>query len=286
MFFPADNMNVNSANTFFANSGIGSWEELTKVEEGMKARIAELAHPLFDGIFTNERNNREFDAPNVYQYHPLKVNNASIQNEIIKMENGANFLLESKIGNGLIYTFSVFPGDAWTDFHVKTVFAPILFRATQIMSSTQQVRAGQEIGYYKPHSLRTTSQEQIQMLAQDGFTLIPEQYSQGGATVLNFDKLEMKEGNYRIVQGDSLLEIISFNISDEESRLDFINADKLRTRLDQAGYSSIQLLEANPEDIRERVEIEKQGLPLWKYFIVFAIVFLIAEILMLRFGKQ
>lgn len=286
MFFPADNMNVASANTFFANSGIGTLGELLTVQEGAKAKVAELAHPLFDGIFTNERSNREFDAPNVYKYYPIQVNNNSIQNEIITMENGDNFLLESKIGNGLIYTFSVFPGDAWTDFHVKTVFAPMLFRATQIMSQTQQVQAGQQIGYYQPHSLRTTGQEQIQMVAEDGFTLIPEQYVQGGATVLNFEKLALKEGNYRIMQGDSLLEIVSFNISDYESKLEFIGTDKLRARLNQAGYGNIQLLEADPDAIRERVQIEKQGLPLWKYFIVFAIVFLIAEILMLRFGKQ
>lgn len=286
MFFPADKMNVASANTFFTNTGIGTLGELTTVQDGVKAQIAELAHPLFDGIFTNERSNREFDAPNVYQYHPIKPNNTSIQNEIIKMDNGENFLLESKIGSGMIYSFSVFPGDSWTDFHVKTVFAPMLFRATQIMSQTQQVQAGQQIGYYQPHSLRTTSQEQIQMVAQDGFTLIPEQYLQGGATVLNFEKLALQEGNYRIMQGDSLLEIISFNISDYESKLEFIGSDQLRKRLDQAGYNNIQLIAADAEEIRERVQIEKQGLPLWKYFIVFAIVFLLAEVLMLRFGKQ
>lgn len=286
MFFPSDDMNLTGANAFFANAGIGTLGELTAVQDGIKARIAELAHPLFDGIFTDERSNREFDAPNVYQYHPIQPNNNSIQNEIIKMENGANFLLESKIGSGLFYTFSVFPGDAWTDFHVKTVFAPLLFRATQIMSQTQQVQVGQQIGFYQPHSLRTTGREQIQMVAMDGFTLIPEQYVQGGSTILNFEKLNLKEGNYRIMQGDSLLEIISFNISDYESRLEFIGVDQLRKRLDQAGYNNIQLLEADAENIRERVQIEKQGLPLWKYFIVFAILFLLAEILMLRFGKQ
>ncbi len=286
MFFPADEMNLSGANAFFNNSGIGNLQALTSVQEGMKARLAELNHPLFDGIFTNERNNREFDAPNVYKYHPIKVNNNSIQNEIIKMENGDIFLLESKIGDGMIYTFSVFPGDSWTDFHVKTVFAPIILRATQIMSQTQKQQIGQEIGYFQPHSLRTSSQNQIQMVAQDGFSLIPEQYVQGGSTILNFEKLALKEGNYRIMQGDSLLEIISFNISDYESKLDFIGVDLLRKQLNQAGYEGIQLLEADPEDIRQRVQIEKQGLPLWKYFIVFALVFLLAEILMLRFGKQ
>ena len=104
------------------------------------------------------------------------------------------------------------------------------------------------------------------MVAQDGFTLIPEQYVQGGSTILNFDKLDLREGNYRIMQGDSLLEIISFNISDYESKLEFLGSDQLRKRLDQAGYPDIQLLEANPEEIRERVQIEKQGLPLVEIF--------------------
>jgi hypothetical protein len=285
MFFPGKEMKLSSINAFFTQAGIGRFGELTKVENGVKANGVELAHPIFDGVFTEERRRREFDAPSVYQYHPLKVNNASVQNLIIRMENQQPFLLESRVGEGIFYTFTVFPGDAWTDFHVKTAFAPILFRATQIMSQTQNVQAGQEIGFYEPKSLQASGTEQIEMVGPEGIRLIPEQYKQGGSTILKFDELALTEGNYQIMQGDELLEILSFNISDQESKLDFLPKDKLRNRLDRAGYEGIQLLESSAQAIKNQIQVEKEGLPLWKYFVIFALIFLLIEILLLRFSR-
>ncbi|MEL6592247.1 MAG: hypothetical protein AAFQ68_19275, partial [Bacteroidota bacterium] len=109
----------------------------------------------------------------------------------------------------------------------------------------------------------------------------PEQYTQGGATTLVFEQMAIQEGVYDIVQEEEVLEKIAFNISDLESKLDYLDTKLLEETLKQEGLSQIQLLPALPDSITSLVKEEKEGVPLWKYFVWIAIIFLSVEILIL-----
>jgi hypothetical protein len=286
LLFPGKDMNLESVNAWLASLQAGSFQPLQTVQTGSKASVVDLDHPLFEGIFTGERRNREFDAPMVYQYYPFQVNNTSIQNRIMSLENQQPILLESRVGDGLLFTFTVFPGDAWTDFHVKTSFAPILFRATQIMNQTHNVQTGQEIGAFTPKAVRAVYQELISLVDENGLETKPLQRTQGGLTYLDFSQMDLKEGNYRLVQGKELLEKISFNISDRESRLEFANAAQLKTALAGAGLSAIEVIEPESTAVADRIRVEKEGVPLWKYFAILALLFFAAEVLILQFREK
>ena len=116
----------------------------------------------------------------------------------------------------------------------------------------------------------------------EGNSFTPEQYIQGGATTLNFSRVELKEGNYNLVQEEKLLEKISFNISDEESRLDFVVKDQLKSSLGKELAATIDILEPQADAIAREIQEEKEGIPLWKYFILGALLFLILEIAVLK----
>lgn len=286
MYFPGEKSDIASANAFFQQLGIGSLGQAVSLQEGIKGNQVDLAHPVFEGIFLKEGNKRSFDAPTVNRYLPFKLNNQTIQNKIVSLENGNPLLVESKVGNGVLYTFSVFPGDKWTDFHLKTIFAPMLFRLTRIMNQSQIVQASQEIGFYTPKRIRTDKQALISLVGEDQQANPPEQYAQGGATTLNFEQMAIKEGVYDIVQEEEILEKIAFNISDLESRLSFLPQNSLRSTLDEKGFNQIQLLPALPDSITTLVKEEKEGVPLWKYFIWIAILFLSVEILILFINRR
>ncbi|MEO0472990.1 MAG: hypothetical protein AAF206_25455, partial [Bacteroidota bacterium] len=113
-----------------------------------------------------------------------------------------------------------------------------------------------------------------------------EQYAQGGATTLNFEQMDLREGVYDIVQEDVLLEKLAFNISDLESKLTFPDPQILRSRLDQAGLQNIRLLDAQPDQITQTIQVEKEGFPLWKIFAWLGIIFLAVEIALLAFGNN
>ncbi|MCI4670132.1 MAG: BatA domain-containing protein [Bacteroidia bacterium] len=279
LFFPGDEMNLQNVNSFFQNVKIGSFGPARRIQAGLPAKEVELDHPVFDGIFTDSKNSRSFDAPQVFQHYPLKTDNSVIQNKILQLESRENILLESRVGKGLFYTFTIFPGDNWTDFHVKSIFLPLMFRITQIMNQSGNVLQGQTIGKFSPKSLRVgNNQNLISLQDKDGNTFTPEQYIQGGATTLNFSRIELSEGNYSLIQEEKLLEKISFNISDEESRLEFEGKKDLQSRFG----NSIDILEPQADSIALGIKQEKEGIPLWKYFILGALLFLILEIIVLQ----
>ena len=286
MLFPGDEMDLGSVNALMNGLGVGSFQPLRQLPSGRPANGVDLQHPVFAGVFTRNQNRRSFDAPQVYQYYPLQLNNSSIQNRIITLENQDPILLESRVGQGLVFTFSIFPGNAWTDLQVKSIFTPLIFRATQIMNQTQNVQQGQEIGDYQPKRLRINNQALINLRGPEGSVIAPQQYRQEGATILNFEQMDLREGNYDITQEDSLLEKISFNISDLESRLAYTGREDLREQLNRAGYARVEVLDATPDSVSQRIETEKKGTPLWKYFLVAALLFLLGEILLLKFSAQ
>lgn len=282
MFFPGEGMDLEQVNAWLKELKLGSFGQLQQLPEGSLMNEVDLQHPIFEGIFSEEQRKGEFDAPRVYKYYPLNLNNQLVHNRIISLESRAPMLVESRIGQGVMFTFTFFPGDSWTDFHVKTIFAPILFRATQVMNQSQHIQQGQELGALVPYLVRTTEQELISLVNSEGQEMFPEQYPQGGGMALKFDKLDLKEGNYQLVQDGKLLGHISFNISDSESRLKQLNAEELQRRLSQQGQSGIEILQALPEAISSQIQTEKEGTPLWKYFVMLALFFLLAEVVILQ----
>ncbi len=286
MFFPGDNLNIDALNSFFREINVGEWGTTVTYQDGIPANEVDLDHPVFEGIFSDNRKNREFDAPRVFKIHPMSLDNQTIHNRILSVNSELPLVIESKVNEGLIYTFTTFPGDDWTDFHVKTIFAPFIFRATQILNQTQQVQSSRLIGSSEPKFIRTSVKDLIYLINEDDIELIPEQYNQSGGLILNFDKLDLLPGNYRLEQEDRLLQKIAFNISDEESKLAFASSNELNRILTEYNLQGIQVLSPQANTISQNIQQSRQGFPLWKYCILLAVLFLLSEIIILKVFRQ
>ena len=288
MFFPGPQLNLESINRLYGNIGVGAFSGKVTLQEGKEAELVELDHPVFEGVFTGSQLNREVDAPRIFAYHPLQLGNQRIQSKIISLDAQHPILVESRIGEGLLYTFTLFPGDSWSDFHVKTLFAPLMFRTTQIMNQTQQSTSQLDIGSGGTRLIRTSDVSPIILKDEEGQEVgIPERFNRGGTAILNFEKMDqIKEGNYQLFQQDSLLEHLSFNVPDQESQLDYLTAQGLSNQLTAAGLGQIRVLRPDPGEVTEQIQTEKEGIPFWKYFIILAIIALLMEIALLKFGKD
>ena len=285
LYFPGDQLDVSSINRFYEGIRAGTFQASESIDEGVEATQIELDHPIFEGIFTGNRRNREVDAPRIFKFHPLSLDNSTIHNRIISLNSSQPLLTESKIGEGLLFTFSFFPDDSWTDLHVKSLFVPLIFRITQVMNQTQQVQSSQLIGSSESKFIRTSIQDLIVLENEEGLEFIPEQYSQSGGLLLNFDQLDLSPGNYQLKQSETLLEEISFNISDSESHLAFASLNDLDNQLSNKGLSDVRLFPPTPEQITQTIQTEREGLPLWKYCLILGLIFLLAEIAILTFMK-
>ncbi|RMG59105.1 MAG: VWA domain-containing protein [Bacteroidetes bacterium] len=285
LIFPGEGADLSSLNRYLRAAGVGSFDPVRSLPDGSPVSGVDLAHPVFAGMFASQRDDQRFDAPLAYRYYPLEVDNNHIQNRILSLENGAPILLETHRDEGLIYTFTLFPGDSWTDLHMKTLFSPLMFRLTQIMNQSPQVQSNQEIGAYTPKKIRTQKQALINLIDAEGRAFTPEQYVQGGYTTLNFERMELHEGVYTVEQEGEVLEKIAFNISDLESKLAYASPGDLASYLEARGLGRISVLEATPEAISDQIREEKEGMPLWKFCLWLALAALAAEILLLAWSQ-
>ncbi len=282
LLIPGTKPNLASLNGLLSVLGVGSYGPAVTVAKNQSVAANDLSHPLFEGMFQSNQTNRNFDPPVVYKYYPFTAAPNKVHETILTLDDRKAILEETKSGNGLVYTFAMPLLEAWTDFPVKTLFAPLLFRTTQMLNQTQIVQNSQEIGSFTPVAIRTSSQEIIQLEDETGATFIPEQYARNGAVYLQFDRLLLHEGIYQVKQGEALLQKIAFNISDAESQLACASEPEISAWLAGRGLTQSEIITGPPDVLARQIQSEREGAPLWKYFLIFAVVFLVAETLLLH----
>ncbi len=286
LFFPGEEMNPAAVNPFFQAMNLGQFGQKVKNEVGQVAAGVDLEHPVFEGVFAKKTPGRKFDAPTAYQYYDYRPSNGAIQNVILRLGNGSPILVETRPETGLFFTFAMNPAESWTDLTIKTSGLALMVQLARMMNQTQRVEAVMDLGATSILRITTEGKDMIQMRGIEGDESTPEQFVQSGAVVLKFDKLKLQEGNFDLVLGDSILEKISFNVPDAESQLAARSEQEIRDFLAKTGNEAIQVSAAIRGSFGAEIQARNDGVPLWKYFLIAALAFLIAEFLILRVGTK
>ena len=276
LFFPGETMGA-GVNRMFGALDLGTFDEIKENPEGDFAAGVDLQHPIFDGVFVGKREARNFDAPLVYKHYGYRPTNGIIQNVILRLGTQEPILVESRPKGGLFYTFTFLPKSEWTDFTIKGVGLSMMVQLARLMNQTQKVQQNLDLGTTAYKRVKTQEKDVIKMVDQDSTEFIPEQFVQSGYIVLKFDRSDLKEGNYDLMQNGKLLEKVSFNVPDAESQLLSLPEQELKEFLAALGQDNLNVTEAIEGGIAEEIQLRNQGLPLWKYFLIAAIIFLLFE---------
>lgn len=284
LLFPGEKLVLNSVNPFLQNLGVGSFSDYVETEVGLPASGVDLDHPVFEGVFQKDSQKRKFDAPSIYKYYRFRPAQGTEQNVILATESKEPVLVETKLGSGLFYTFNFFPGASWTDFTLKSSGLALMVQLARVMNQTQQVQASMDLGAGGTYRVKTATRDVIRMTGA-GQEITPEQFVQSGYVVLRFDRQNFPEGNYTLSQGTQVLEQIAFNVPDVESRLAAHSEQELRDFFEDRGVEGVEITPGIRGAIADTIQMQNEGLPLWKYFLAAAALFLLLEFLILRIGK-
>ncbi|MCS6905819.1 MAG: BatA and WFA domain-containing protein, partial [Bacteroidia bacterium] len=227
ILFPSANMNTSSINYFLAQMQAGSFEKMVNYSTPILFIEPDLKHPIFQGVFKKIKKNAEFDSPSIQKIYRYVPSSEGLQNTVIKNQNNDIVLQEIKYGNGGLFIFSLYPALDWSDFPIKSSFVPIVYRSALLLNHLGQTSFSENLDNPGIRKIKTSSASVIKLQRKDGFSAIPEQFAQQGYVVLKFDKMQLRAGNYEIVQNDSVLEKISFNYSDAESQMETMPIDEL-----------------------------------------------------------
>ncbi len=76
---------------------------------------------------------KQIESPEIYSY--FKINPGGKGKSIIKLEDESSFLSEYSVSEGKILLFSASPVFSWSDFPIKSIFAPLVTKSVMYLSS-------------------------------------------------------------------------------------------------------------------------------------------------------
>jgi hypothetical protein len=243
-------------------------------------REIDFNHPIFSGIFS-EKVQKKIESPKIFQSFNYKPTLNG--KEIISLENNYSFLIEEKIGNGVVLLFTSAIDLSWSELPLKPIFVPMINRIALYANSNNSnldFLAGEEI-QFKPFK-RITGQLKIQ--TPDGKEIV---YSSENFVTdfVNLGKFETA-GNYKVFEDDKLIGIISINIDARESNLSKLEEKQLEKFAEVSFPASRLKILGSEKNPAEVISQERYGTELWKLFLILSIICLVLEMIIARSSKN
>jgi hypothetical protein len=240
----------------------------------------DLQHPLFEGVFNRDRRaDAEVEQPDIYYTMDLRPSGRSGQT-LIELSNGRPFLHEVRHGGGIMLVSAVGPTPQWSDLPVRGLFVPLLYRSVYYLSAGASV-TGEQFVAGEPGELRITGVApgtSLRLLGPEESEVAPDQRNLFGATLLSVGRTLNVPGVYDVQAGERLVRRIAVNVDPNESNLRAATPDSAAATLGQVVGTSVQSLSGTgSETVAEALRTQQAGTELWNVFLLLALVFLVAE---------
>ncbi|MEO6149692.1 MAG: BatA domain-containing protein [Mucilaginibacter sp.] len=246
------------------------------ITETTKVSALNLQNPLFKRIFDAVPQNP--DLPVVKKYYELI---ASGGESIMQLPGNQPFWGGYKSRAGRVYVAAVALGDDFSNLQRHGLFVPVMFRIALLsgrdMPLFYTLGSNESI---ETIPLRST-EKQLITLNKNGHSIIPDVRQQEGSTLLYLPGQLQETGIYELKKQDSTAAILAFNDNRKESDLSYLAAAEIDKLLPGKGKNIIN--EKRP--LTSVVNDVNNGVQLWKLCIILALIFLAAEIVLIRYYK-
>ncbi|WP_461533733.1 BatA domain-containing protein [Sinomicrobium sp.] len=272
LVIPSEKTPTPQFNALFRSLNTGAVTPLyTDDENKRRKKITDIqfAHPVFRAVFEHSLSKTDnFRYP---EAQPIFNIDGSVKT-VLGFEDNSPFLAE----RDRVFFFTAPLNSDYSDFSNTPLIVPVLYNIGRM--ALPHPALYYQTGIQATLSNRKPSQRQgedIISLHQDQRFLIPQQRSfPEKIEWYTSDEVPGNDGHYQLKYGDSLLQHISFNHMRKESKtLSTLFPQESETAT--LSWQNTVLKIKNDGSIRE----------LWKWFVIFALVFLLTEILLLKYFK-
>lgn len=262
VIIPSDNITLNTYNQLFNELNIANYIGMFSNEK----RITSINydHPLLKNAFYSRVTN--FQYPKVKSSYRLSSN----RNSVLSYEDGSSFLK----GNGNVYLFSASINTRNSNFKSSPLIVPVLYNLGK--QSLKISELYYNVGQQNTIDVNATvGQDDILTLNTNDKAVIPLQKTFSKSVEIKTDEYPDEAGIFSIKNKNNILQNISFNYSRDESNLTYYNLSDLENAsLDNSVATAINTIKSNTNVNA-----------LWKWFVIFALAFLIIEMLILKYLK-
>ena len=228
------------------------------------------------------------DLPRVNRHYIMSRATKSATEDLMKLQNGQAFLTVTKAGKGQVFLSAVPLDDKASNFPKNSVFVPVMYKIAILsvpsypLFYSLSADNGIEI---QNDSLKNHEVYKIKRIGSD-FESIPETRSNGSVTHI-FPHEQIREaGLYTIMEGTRLAQGVAFNYDRRESDLHCYTGDEVNAMLKRSGVKYFAVLKGKQVSLAKQIHDINQGTPLWKYFVLGVLAFLLTEIILIRLWKE
>jgi hypothetical protein len=281
---PSSDLSSSNFNNSLSSINIPSGGGLIKTEKGQSVRFNEIDfnHPVFENIFIKEKK-KQVESPDFYSYY--KINPAGKGKSIITLEDESSFLSEYSINAGKVLLFSSSPVFKWSDFPIKSIFAPLITKSVMYLSSKNNVDniylAGETINV----NVAERTLPQIEVVKPDGTEEIINIEGEQNINFISYNQTYLT-GNYKFYSGDKLLSAATVNTDPAESVTQYLTKSDFEDYLDKIDFGGKYIPIEKNENPSQMILQARFGSELWRYFVLLAILLALIEMTIARNAKK
>ena len=261
LIVPCDNANLEKYNILL---GVEKLKFTNYNSNKLKVTEINFSHPIYKEAFKRKITN--FKYPYTKKHYKLEGN----LNSLLKFENDNNFLAQAN--NLFIFTSPINNNNS--NFINSPIIVPTIYGIGK--SILKQNKTYFEIGGESELDIKyELNKGQILKLSNNNKIFIPVQTNKKSKIKIKFDNIPIKSGYGYLLNENDTIKHLSFNYNRKESILEYHDIDKFNSK------TSFNELNKRMNSIKSEEIIDE----LWKWFVIFALFFLVMEILILKVFK-
>jgi len=269
LFIPGDNPDLNSYSRLLSIQGLS----LSATAEMSELDKPDFNNPFFENVF--EERSPAMEMPSAV---PM-LDWGADRSAILKFRNTKPFLSH----NGKMFVMASPLKRNYTNFYNHALFVPVMYRIAATAKKSEQRH------YYNLSddliTIRADSvygEEPIRLVGSH--EIVPPQRRVGDRFFLEMPKFSMNSGFYNVQYRQDTLNLLAVNLDKKESDLTQFNSNDIQ-RLFGGGNHVTMFQGTSLESFSNEIKERYLGTPLWKHALILALLFLLAEVLLIRFLK-
>ncbi len=282
VFFPEPNGNIESYNYFLS---LLDANRIARIDTSLQ-RISgiEWNHPVYEQVF--QERSETVDLPDIHGYLVFDEGTRIPETRLLWFRNNSKALSIQAFGQGNLAVFS-FPLSRENErFALDELFVPTMY--SLVINSLPYQKISYTIGKEKFASMPGDHVPDPSLPVVTGpgnrQEFIPRiSASEGDNYKLYFQDFFSMAGHYLIKQSEVISGAISMNYDRAESDLRFLSPAELTSEIDKNLLTNTSVIEAQSRNFAQAFDEIQHGQKMWKLFLLFALLFLVAEAAIVRF---
>lgn len=281
IIFPTADMDISAVNNFLQMNSAGTYGNYVKLKRNVTS--INTKNPVFTDVF--EKVPKNLSLPFATESFQINAFSQTIEEMVMEFGDHRPMVAGYPAKQGVIYLSAVPLVSEITDLQVQaSLFAPMMYKIA--VSTQKKMSLYATIGETKWIDLpgiNLTGDATLKVKSNNN-EFIPEIRKAGNLTAVNLSDYTNVAGIYTLLQPGALAgntnQTLALNYNRSESDLSFETATSLKERYNAA---NINVIDDINRDFAGVVTQMNEGTPLWKFCIIFVLIFLAAEILLIRF---